>query len=483
MRRAAAVVPLAVLALSGCAVFDPRLPAGPEESGYCTPFDAFPPIEREREMPRVRGCHPGFRRHYGAFRNRIGTADHVEQALALLRDRRFRMAERDRELAQIGAVGRVVTFGGLGTAAGAAAFGANRSLIVGGGLAGGAGYGLATGFATPGMRQVLAAGIDALNCVESKAFSARIQPLEAVAAGADASGSAPSVKRRDAQGRASALTGAAKSAREAAVATQQTAARALASDDVRIRAAANTAMQAAQQLLAAVETVRSGRVMGARIAAAVYERTLDIVNATNRELENATPNPDAIVALARGSAGLAVDGTADARQAASGAVETGVQASTTAVRASEALEKAAAPSADEAAKELRAIASDTERMTTRAAHLLTQLNEQQASALAQISGCAFEDAEGSAPLTVSPAKAVEVATGQTATFVVSGGRGPYRVTRTGLGRRTTGNPPEFSTGAVSVGAQALSTGETGTWLVEDFGNRAVAPVTLSVTRR
>lgn len=483
--RVAAAAALSLL--GGCAVVDPRIAAGPEEGGYCMPERAGPGA-RDHD----RGCPPGFRRLYGGYRNRVGTADHFHHAIALLRDRRREMELRDRELAQLNAWSRIVTLGGLGTAVGATAFQGNGTLVAASVLTGAAGYAFGTAFATPGMRGVLLAGIEALNCTETKAFSARVDPL----------GTTLPARVRGAAPPAGALQSLAMAARAAAAEVRAAAGSpALASlpPGSDAQQAVRNALAGAEQVEAAANTIRSGNVAGNLIANAVFERTLAIVGEVNRQMMQSTPDLNAILALARGAQGLAVNAVADAKQTNAGGnadlmtgaaqadtASRGIRAGSPAAQAGEATAMAAASlnarpedSVDPLADALAVLSRKARAAADAGGRLLTALEETRNAAVARIAACSFEHQDGSADIALAPAMLELRGNETTGTVVATGGRGPYRVT--GTGAETPMRPAtELSTGTIVIQRNRAGANTTATFLVEDFGQRTAKPATLTV---
>lgn len=477
--------------LGGCAVIDPRISSGPEEGGYCMPTHAGV------DAPRGTGnCPPGYQRVYGGYRNRVGTADHFHHAVAFLRDRRGAMETRDRELAQLNAWSRIVTLGGLGTAVGGTAFQANGTLLAASVLTGAAGYAVGTGFAPPQMRGVLLAGIEALNCVETKAFSARTDPLGSTATtpgrAGRGSGATPGTLQQKAIDARTAAAAVRAAARSPALANLP--------DGSDAQQAVRNALAGADQVEAAANTVRTGNVAGNLIANAVFERTLAIVGEVNRQMIQATPDLNAIVTLARGAHGLAVNAVADAKQAnaagnadlATGAAQATTAAAgvkgTSAVAQSGAVTAMAASSLnvspsdaqDAVATALVKLAAESTTAANAGKDLLTALEETRSAALARISSCSFELHDGTADIALSPASLDIPAASSGGTVSVSGGRGPYRVTQTGAETRMR-PASELSTGVVQILRNGAAAGTTATFLVEDFGQRSARPATLTVT--
>jgi hypothetical protein len=451
------------LVLSGCAVLEPRISVGPEDTGYCMPVNAGQPGQGSSVSYSIfeGRCPPGFARRYGGYRSFTGTADHFHHAIALLRDRRLEMERRDTELARLDAGARLLAFGAVGTVLGGLALSGTRDLVTIASLAAGGAVAGTTSFAPRTLREVLQAGVRALSCVESKAFSARI---------------APQVTQQQA---AAAREAQAELAR--AIADSAFANRAALSDEM--QTALTNANEIVVGLGRALAASRAGQASGPLIANAVYERTLAIVNQVNAELMRTTPTIEAVIALARGSAGLAVDGVSDTAGQLTAAIS-----SARAVEG-QALAGAAAPitmAANQADPALMVRAIEAGRNLSRAAEkaanagasLLTSLDASRSSGVAQISACGFELAEGSAGLSLSPAGTVEVASNGSKTVLVSGGRGPYRVTRTGAETRIT--TPEFSLGPVIITARGAAAGSSAAFLVQDLSNPTVPALTIAV---
>ena len=236
------------------------------------------------------------------------------------------------------------------------------------------------------------------------------------------------------------------------------------------------------------------------IGNAVYERTLSVVNAVNREMTRTTPDLNAVLAIARGSAGLAVNGLADTTQGLSAAisglrsVQPTAEVTAAPVASPRAEPRAGEPNtpastalvqppgtiSPEEARTLDSLAS--QQAASDAAALLTALSQQNRAqvALTQISACAFEHAEGGGTLAFSPQNPITLAPGQPGVVNVSGGRGPYRVTGTGPQVASIKVSAELTNGPIGITTTGAAEGQTASFLVEDVANRVVPPQTLTV---
>lgn len=471
---------VAGLTLSGCAVLEPRISVGPEDSGYCMPVDAGRRGQGRSLSYSLfeRRCPPEFERRYGGYRSFMGTADHFHHAIALLRDRRLQMERRDTELARLDAGARLLAFGAVGTVLGGLALSGTRDLVTIASLAAGGAVAGTASFAPRTLREVLQAGIRSLSCVESKAFSARI---------------APQVTQEDARPAGQAERKLAEAIADPAFANPS----ALPADTQRALGNAEDVLAGLGRALAAT---RAGHASGPLIANAVYERTLAIVNGVNAELMRSTPTIEAVIALARGSAGLAVDGLGDTAQQLTNTISRAREAQGQAgIRAAAATpaapgtqnlltqggqpapEDGAARAAREAAEALRLassrLADAAGEAASAAAELLGKLNATRSANVVQISACAFEAADGSAGLAFSPAGVIELPRNGSATVVISGGRGPYRVTRTGA--ETPITAAEFTLGPLNIGARNAPVGTSSTFVVQDLGNPTVPAGTIT----
>lgn len=471
------------LMLSGCAVLEPRISVGPEDTGYCMPVNAGQSGQGGSvSYSLFEGrCPPGFERRFGGYRGFTGTADNFHHAIALLRDRRLEMERRDTELTRLDAGARLLAFGAVGTVLGGLALSGTRDLVTIASLAAGGAVAGTASFAPRTLREVLQAGIRALSCVESKAFSARI---------------APQVTQEDAQPARQAERKLAQAVADPAFANRP----ALPADTQRALANADDVLAGLGRALAAT---RAGQASGPLIANAVYERTLAIVNGVNAELMRSTPTIEAVMALARGSAGLAVDGLGDTAQQLNNTIsrareaqgQAGIRATsgTPAAPATPNLlslggqpapEDGAARAAREAREAAEALGLASSRLAdaagdaaTAGAELLSKVSAARSAGVAQISACAFEVAEGSAGLAFSPAGVIELPRNGSATVVISGGRGPYRVTRTGAETPITAG--EFTLGPLNITARNATVGASSTFVVQDLGNPTVPPGTIT----
>jgi hypothetical protein len=289
-RIAAAALPLA---LGACAVFDPHIPVGPE-AGYCYASS------RTSQGSAFDGCPAGSVRHV-AWSGERTPGISLDESLALLRDRRRRMAEREAELARIDAGTTVAAFAGALAAAGGAILGAANNFVAWTGFAAAGSLAANQGFATSGMRDVYNAGVVALSCVEARALSARIgAPLDA-----------------DTRPLAAARVGLA-SALASLEAQPLPSAAAEATD---LRAALRLGRDTLARIDAVLAAARGGRLSGPQIATAVYDRTLAITAQVNREIDRATPSAEAVHALARAVGAASVDAKADTAAAATGAAQ------------------------------------------------------------------------------------------------------------------------------------------------------------------
>ncbi len=442
--------------LGGCAVLEPRISGGPEDNGYCVPQHAG--AASATILPG--DCPPGFRREYGAHGHRMGTADDFNQVIAFLRDRRAEMERRDAELARLDAAGRLLAFGGVGTAVGGLALRGTRDLVAISGIAAGGGYGASAAFAPRGMREVLQAGIRALACIDAKAFSARIRP--------------------QLRNGGSAQMTAAEQRLAATLAKPELAPAQRPAMPEPTRQALEQADRVLARLQAARAAATGGRASGPLIAVAVYQRTLEILGQVNTELMRATPSTDAVMALARGSAGLAVDGVADTARAYNAAVAQAVTVGGD-INAQRASGQALTSDADKqsgAAQALGDVAAALQALPQPAAEEISRLDAAGADGLAQIIACGFEHAEGTAALSFAPAGPIDIAASETQVVMVTGGRGPYRVTRLGADVKIAA--PEFTTGPIAITSNGAAAGTASTFMVQDLGNGTAAAATLVV---
>lgn len=466
MRRAITTVCLAIL-LSACAVVDPILPLGPEE-GYCYPSTratrgvsspAATPAPELDLRDHVLRCPPGHGRNYALVGER-NTAIHLDEALAFLRDRRRRMSERERQLVQLDGAARVGVAAGTLTAIGAAAFGARPDLVLGTGLATATSYVAGYGFAPATMRNVYNAGVAALSCVETRALSAHITPLEV-----------PPRQR-------AALEVALRHLEEQLEAARRQQATTTPPDP-----ALQHAIDQADEVVRSARTGLSGlggqSLAGPLIANAVYDRTLAIVIQVNSEVQRATPNLDAIMNLARQAGGASLDGVADSTAALRNASRIpSPQPDRTGEPAIEQTppERTAAGMIDR----LRAKADATAEAASRLADALAQAPQQR---LAQVRACAFQQVEGRG-LTLTPGTTpsiapVTAARPTTAVLAVAGGRAPYRISATGNGAAELRAEPEFSPGQFTLRNTGAGSGASASFLITDQGGES-AVVTLTV---
>ncbi|MBB3900146.1 hypothetical protein [Roseococcus suduntuyensis] len=464
MRHAITTACLAGL-LSACAVVDPILPLGPEE-GYCYPSPratrdatAATPAPEFDLRDHVLRCPPGHGRNYALVGER-NTAIHLDEALAFLRDRRRRMSERERQLVQLDGAARVGIAAGTLTAIGAAAFGARPDLVLGTGLATGTSYVAGYGFAPATMRNVYNAGVAALSCVETRALSAHITPLQV-----------PQRERAALDVALRHLVEELDAARRQLEATTP--------PDPALNLAINQADEVMRSARAGLSGLGGQSLAGPLIANAVYDRTLAIVIQVNSEVQRATPNLDAIMNLARQAGGASLDGVADSTAALRNASRTPSPPSDrTGQPTTEQTppERTAAGTIDR----LRAKADATAEAASKLADALTQAPQQR---LAQVRACAFQQVEGRG-LTLTPGTTPSIAAATaarptTTVLAVAGGRAPYRISATGNGAAELRAEPEFSPGQFTLRNTGAGAGASASFLITDQGGES-AVVTLTV---
>jgi len=472
MRHGFLLGSVALLA-SGCAVFDPHIQTGPEQ-GYCYASAGI-------RSGASGGCPENHRRHH-AWTGSRETGAHLDEALAFLRDRRRQMTERERELAQLGAVSRAgLAVAGL-TAVGAAAFGAPRDLIISAGLGTGAAYVAGNGFAPQAMRDVYNAGAAALSCVETRALSARITPQN---------------WERERRRKLALAVGELSRRVEQARRFQSTASEAQKAQLEIMLEQAEIALRSAQSVNG---NLSGAPLSGPLIANALYDRTLAIVIQVNSEIDRATPGLDAIMELALNSTGTSLNGVADtvaalsqcasaarkAERGATGDAGSGDQSPSGGSPAPQNAAGAAAGTkttssvAPQTAQEASQLVAHASRRLAEALEALTaEVGSLSQDPLTQIRSCAFQQSVGRG-LTISPSAAPLIARGnQSGTISVSGGRGPYRISRTGTGEAKLLIEPEYSPGQFTLRNTGAAAGSSATFLLTDQRGES-AVVTLRV---
>jgi hypothetical protein len=444
---------LPAVLLAGCAVVDPHIPVGPE-AGYC--YASSRTAAAGGSL--FDGCPTGSVRHV-AWAGERTPGLHLDESLALLRDRRRRMAEREAELARIDAGTTVAAFAGALAAAGGAILGAANNFVAWTGFAAAGSLATNQAFATQGMRDVYNAGVVALSCVEARALSARLP------AGARLDTSALSALSTSRLNLAAAL------ARAEAV-TQPTDPPGVTND---FRAAITAGRAALAQIDTTLAAAAGGPLSGPQIAVAVYDRTLAITSQVNREIDRATPSAETVLALARAVGAPTLDAKADTAGASADAAKTAGESAGRA-ESEPAMAAARAATGGDGVTALNDLRRTANAAADNANRFAATLRASPGASLAEIRACAYDQALGEG-MTLSGNALTLAAGSSSGTVAVTGGRPPYRISATGQNPAGITASPEYSPGAFAVSRGAGRRG-TATFLIQDQGDqRQVVTVT------